>query len=111
MPIYEYQCQGCEHEFEEMQRITSEPHATCPTCGSEDCKRLLSLSSFRLKGSGWYMTDYANKTVSPHNGSEKNGKHAEGGKDDVAKVVKDAEAKVASDAKGSKVSKDSKSTA
>ncbi len=73
MPIYEYRCGGCAHEFEEMQRITSEPHAACPECGSEDCTRLMSLSSFVLKGSGWYATDYGGKNGSANGNGNGNG--------------------------------------
>lgn len=61
MPTYEYRCNHCGHDFEKFQRITDEPNATCPLCGSPDTKRLVSLSSFILKGTGWYLTDYARK--------------------------------------------------
>jgi putative FmdB family regulatory protein len=57
MPIYEYHCQQCG-VFEVTQRITEDPITTCPTCES-DVRRLISLTSFVLKGSGWYATDYA----------------------------------------------------
>jgi len=59
MPIYEYQCPKCGL-FEAMQRITESPLRKCPTCKSK-VERLVSRSSFVLKGSGWYATDYANK--------------------------------------------------
>ena len=88
MPIYEYRCGGCDHEFEEMQRITAEPHATCPSCGSEECRRLMSVSSFVLKGSGWYATDYGGKNGSATNG---NGHTKDEG---VDKVLEKAEKKV-----------------
>ena len=57
MPIYEYHCQKCG-VFEVTQRITESPLTTCPTCEG-DVRRLISLTSFVLKGSGWYATDYA----------------------------------------------------
>ena len=57
MPIYEYYCQECG-VFEVTQRITESPLTTCPTCEG-DVRRLISLTSFVLKGSGWYATDYA----------------------------------------------------
>lgn len=66
MPIYEYACKRCGN-FEVSQRISEEPLKKCPTCGSKVSK-LISLSAFHLKGSGWYMTDY-NK-----NGSGKDSK-------------------------------------
>jgi putative FmdB family regulatory protein len=60
MPIYEYRCTKCHHEFEAMQKFSDEPLSTCPDCGGR-AKRLISRSSFQLKGSGWYLTDYARK--------------------------------------------------
>ncbi len=59
MPIYEYECPKCG-VFEAMQKITDPPLKRCPTCKSR-VRKLVSLSSFQLKGSGWYATDYANK--------------------------------------------------
>jgi putative FmdB family regulatory protein len=61
MPTYEYLCESCENEFETEQRISDPPKATCPACGSAGTHRLISHSSFVLKGSGWYVTDYARK--------------------------------------------------
>ena len=58
MPIYEYQCQKCEHVLEALQKISEEPLRFCPECGAEELKRLLSAPRFRLKGSGWYETDF-----------------------------------------------------
>jgi putative FmdB family regulatory protein len=59
MPIYEYLCRKCG-EFELMQRITDDPLRRCPTCHGRITK-LISNTSFQLKGSGWYVTDYARK--------------------------------------------------
>jgi putative FmdB family regulatory protein len=59
MPIYEYQCQKCG-TFEATQRITDKPLAKCPTCKGK-VKKLISNTSFQLKGTGWYVTDYARK--------------------------------------------------
>jgi putative FmdB family regulatory protein len=59
MPIYEYRCEQCG-EFEVMQKITGRPLAKCPTCRSKVTK-LISNTSFQLKGTGWYATDYAHK--------------------------------------------------
>ena len=58
MPTYEYRCGKCGN-FEYFQKITESALTTCPHCDGTDLKRLLSLSSFQLKGSGWYKTDYA----------------------------------------------------
>ena len=61
MPIYEYRCTACGHEMEAIQRISADPLSTCPTCGKDALKRLISQTSFMLKGGGWYATDYAGK--------------------------------------------------
>lgn len=67
MPIYEYQCQKCQHKFEEIQKV-SDPHvATCPQCGGT-VERLISQTSFALKGGGWYKDGYA--TPSGANGKK-----------------------------------------
>ena len=58
MPSYDYRCADCDHVFEEFQRITAEPGAKCPGCGSIECTRLISGGTFHLKGSGWYASDY-----------------------------------------------------
>ncbi len=57
MPIYEYRCLDCEKKLEVVQKITDEPLSTCPECGGE-LKKLISNTSFILKGTGWYITDY-----------------------------------------------------
>lgn len=59
MPIYEYQCQKCG-TFEITQRITEKPLGKCPNCKGK-VKKLISNTSFQLKGTGWYVTDYARK--------------------------------------------------
>jgi putative FmdB family regulatory protein len=58
MPTYDYQCQKCGFEFDREQRITEDPIKTCPKCKSRKAKRLLSASSFILKGGGWYADGY-----------------------------------------------------
>ena len=68
MPIYEYKCQKCG-TFETTQKITDKPLARCPTCKSK-VKKLISNTSFQLKGTGWYITDYARKG---QNGDAKSG--------------------------------------
>jgi len=57
MPIYEYQCESCSRRFEVMQRMTEPLLAVCEQCGGH-VRRLISQTSFVLKGSGWYVTDY-----------------------------------------------------
>ncbi len=60
MPIYEYECKNCGERFEVWQKITDEPLKVCEKCGGE-LVRLISQTSFILKGTGWYVTDYARK--------------------------------------------------
>ncbi|MXY51521.1 MAG: zinc ribbon domain-containing protein [Gammaproteobacteria bacterium] len=58
MPIYEYACRACDHAFETMQKASESPLEDCPECGEPQLKKLLSAPVFRLKGSGWYETDF-----------------------------------------------------
>ena len=58
MPIYEYQCESCRHQLEVLQKISESPLTCCPACGKSALKKLMSASAFRLKGSGWYETDF-----------------------------------------------------
>ncbi|MBI5073945.1 MAG: zinc ribbon domain-containing protein [Nitrospirae bacterium] len=60
MPIYEYKCDKCRKHHEIMQKITEKSLTICPGCGG-NLKKLISSTSFVLKGSGWYVTDYGNK--------------------------------------------------
>jgi putative FmdB family regulatory protein len=71
MPIYEYQCQKCG-TFEVTQRITEKPLGKCPTCKGK-VKKLISNTSFQLKGTGWYVTDYARKDNNKGAGKGENG--------------------------------------
>jgi putative FmdB family regulatory protein len=57
MPIYEYRCLDCSHEFELMQKFSDPPAKQCPTCQGT-VQKLISRSAFHLKGNGWYVTDY-----------------------------------------------------
>ena len=58
MPIYEYQCKSCHHELEALQKISADPLKECPKCGDMALQKQISASAFRLKGSGWYETDF-----------------------------------------------------
>lgn len=58
MPIYEYRCQSCGHELEKLQRLSDAVLTDCPECGKARLKRLISAAGFRLKGAGWYETDF-----------------------------------------------------
>jgi putative FmdB family regulatory protein len=58
MPFYEYQCKSCGHELEAMQKVSDAPLKKCPHCGKTQLQRLMSAPVFRLKGAGWYETDF-----------------------------------------------------
>jgi putative FmdB family regulatory protein len=61
MPIYEYRCEGCGHETEELQKLADAPLTECPKCGKPALVRLVSAAGFQLKGTGWYQTDFRGK--------------------------------------------------
>lgn len=58
MPIYEYQCSACGHEHEALQKLSDAPLIHCPACTEPELKKKISAAGFRLKGSGWYETDF-----------------------------------------------------
>jgi putative FmdB family regulatory protein len=61
MPIYEYQCAACGHELEKLQKISDPPLTECPACGKATLQKRVSAAGFRLKGGGWYETDFKGK--------------------------------------------------
>ena len=58
MPIYEYRCDGCGHALEAIQKLSDAPLTDCPQCGQPALKKQISAAGFRLKGGGWYETDF-----------------------------------------------------
>ncbi|MCS5635127.1 MAG: zinc ribbon domain-containing protein [Myxococcota bacterium] len=90
MPIYEYQCEKCGHEFEREQRMADSPVKTCPECKGRRVTKLISRSSFVLKGGGWYADGYsdprkpdeapksADTASSDGSGKEESGKEGSG---------------------------------
>lgn len=80
MPIYEYRCESCGQELEKIQKFSDPPLTDCPACGKSALKKLVSASSFRLKGSGWYETDFKTKKK-PGDSAGKDGKSEKDGKD------------------------------
>ncbi|HEA26000.1 MAG TPA: zinc ribbon domain-containing protein [Ectothiorhodospiraceae bacterium] len=58
MPIYEYECKACGHEMEQLQKMSDDPLTDCPVCEKKELVKLISAAGFRLKGSGWYETDF-----------------------------------------------------
>jgi putative FmdB family regulatory protein len=73
MPIHEYECQACKFYTEVMQKITDAPLTRCPSCGKRTLKKLMSAPAFRLKGGGWYETDFKSEKENKRNlvGAEK----------------------------------------
>ena len=63
MPFYEYECPHCGYQDEVLQKITDAPLKKCPNCGKNGLRKLISAPVFRLKGSGWYKTDYPGKST------------------------------------------------
>lgn len=82
MPIYEYRCQACGHEMELLQKIADEPLRDCPSCGEGQLRKLVSAVGFRLKGGGWYETDFKSgdkrNVVSSGDDSNSKGKESSG---------------------------------
>lgn len=103
MPIYEYRCEACG-TFEEMQRISDPPLAKCLKC-KRKVRRLISSTSFQLKGTGWYVTDYARSGSGGGNGSKKDkggdsGK-AEGTADGTSESKPESKSETKSESKSS----------
>ncbi|MEQ8954690.1 MAG: zinc ribbon domain-containing protein [Gammaproteobacteria bacterium] len=76
MPIYEYQCGECQKRHEALQKISDAPLVECPGCGQPALKKLISAAGFRLKGGGWYETDFKTgnkKQLASGESAEKNG--------------------------------------
>ena len=67
MPIYEYRCGACGHHLEALQKLSEGPLRKCPDCGKSQLRRLMSAPQFRLKGEGWYETDFKNKNETKRN--------------------------------------------
>ena len=65
MPIYEYRCDACGHQEEFLQKVGEPPLTECPVCQKPSFNKLLSAAGFQLKGSGWYATDFKNKSTKP----------------------------------------------
>jgi putative FmdB family regulatory protein len=94
MPFYEYQCAACGTHHEELQKVSDRPLRKCPACGRPSLKRLVSAPVFRLKGGGWYETDFK--------GDKENRRNLAGEKEPAEKPAdKPAEAKTDTTAKKS----------
>ncbi len=82
MPIYGYVCKNCEHTLDVLQKISDDPLVDCPECGEPQLKRQLSAPRFRLKGSGWYETDFKKDNQRNLHGEKETGKKGDAKKDD-----------------------------
>jgi putative FmdB family regulatory protein len=85
MPFYEYQCKSCGHELEAMQKVSDAPLKKCPHCGKSQLTRLMSAPVFRLKGGGWYETDFKGDKDKQRNLADR--------PDDTPKDTKDTDTK------------------
>ena len=102
MPIYEYRCENCGHEMEAIQKISEPPLVDCPQCEAASLRKKISAVAFRLKGSGWYETDFKS-------GQQRNLAGADGGADkDSSAGDGDKAAASASSDSGSDAGKDAK---
>lgn len=95
MPIYEYRCEGCGHELEALQRISDDPLRDCPECETPRLKKQISAAGFRLKGSGWYETDFKTKNKRNLAGEDKGKSDSKDKSDSSGSETKKAESKPA----------------
>ena len=116
MPLYEYECNDCEHRFERIQKFSDPLVSSCPVCNGEG-RKLLSSPAIQFKGTGWYVTDYAKKASGEaKDGAPKDGGEAKDGgnkKDGSSRGAdgKDAGASKSKDALSSASKKDSPASA
>ena len=94
MPFYEYECSNCKFYVEALQKISDPPIKKCPSCKKQTMKRLVSAPVFRLKGGGWYETDFKSDQEGKRNlaAGEKDDAPADKPADDKAKPEKPVEA-------------------
>lgn len=102
MPIYEYKCQACAHEFESLQKMSDDPLTDCPKCQAASLVKKISAAGFRLSGSGWYETDFKKSDKQKNLAGErdsaastKDGSKAESGKSDSSTKAEKPAAKPA----------------
>jgi putative FmdB family regulatory protein len=81
MPIYEFECSGCGHRFDRLQKLSDTDPTVCPACDAPHLRRMVSAPSFRLAGSGWYETDFKK------DGDKKRNLAGEGGSGDSSKAA------------------------
>ena len=109
MPIYEYRCEACGHEVDALQKISDAPLTDCTSCGESRLKRLISAPSFRLKGAGWYETDFKSDKDRKRNLAESG--DGGGDKSDKSDKKKESGDKSSGDAKKSDAKSDTRKPA
>jgi putative FmdB family regulatory protein len=110
MPLYEYKCKKCGHQFEKIQKFSDKMVKKCPECGGV-VEQMISAPAVQFKGSGWYVTDYAKKSSSPGSSGESGSSSSKDKSDDKSKSEsssKDSSSKESSAKESS--SKDSSSS-
>jgi putative FmdB family regulatory protein len=93
MPIYEYRCAACGHHLEALQKMSEAPLRKCPDCGKSQLRRLVSAPQFRLKGSGWYETDFKGDKETKRNLSGRDSHESESKSDTASETAVKDEAK------------------
>ena len=99
MPIYEYECSNCKFYVEALQKISEAPLRQCPSCKKQTLKRLVSAPVFRLKGGGWYETDFKSDQEGQRNLAKGEEPEAKPADEKADKAEKPAEAKKEADKK------------
>jgi len=99
MPFYEYECPHCGYHDEVLQKISDKPLTKCPNCGKKGLKKLMSAPLFRLKGSGWYETDFKSDKENKRNlhGAEKEEAKSESKADSKPETKSDTKSEAKSD--------------
>ena len=114
MPIYEYVCDNCGHYLEALQKLSDEPLVFCPECGDATLRKQVSAAAFRLKGTGWYETDFKNSDKKkPAEDAKKDSKSSSdsgsssggSGKQEKSSSASSSSSKSSSDKSGSSASK------
>ena len=110
MPIYEYECQACGHRFEEWQKMSDEPIKVCPKCKKRKVEKLISQTSFQLKGGGWYSDLYSSAKPGS-NSSESSGSSSSSSSESSSSSAASTPSTKDKDSKGSGKKKGAKAAA
>lgn len=108
MPVYEYACAACSHQFEEWQKMSDPPIRSCPKCRAKKVEKLISLTSFSLKGGGWYKDLYSSAkpgSTAAESGGDQGGGDKPGKADKAGEAKSDASAKSDGGAKSAAATK------